>query len=137
MSSLVPVDPANQAFFNTLVSTYETNPELISARAETRAIFQQLPIADSAWKPNVRADGSVTGADTSVDPGDDDTYTTVAGEVNVTQPIFRGGRTVSDINVAQSTIRGALASLDHVNKTFFLMRSRLMPMLFVIKVRLN
>ena len=112
MSSLVPVDPANQAFFNTLVSTYETNPELVSARAETRAVFQQLPIADSNWKPNVKADGSVTGADTSIDPGLDDTYTTVAGEVNVTQPIFRGGRTISDINVAQSSIRAALASLD-------------------------
>lgn len=112
MLSLLPEDPSNQMFLNTLVSTYETNPELISARAETRAVFQQLAIADSAWKPNVQADGSVTGSDTSSDPGSDKTYTTTLGEIDVTQPIFRGGRTISDINVAQSSIRAALASLE-------------------------
>ncbi len=123
MLALLPVDPANQMFLNTLVSTYETNPELVSARAETRAVFQQLPIADSAWKPNVSAEGSVIGTDTSTDSAssstssvfdssNDGSNTTTTGQVDVTQPLFRGGRTVSDVSAAQSTIRGALANLE-------------------------
>ena len=108
----LPLSEANDEFLSVLTATYENNPSLKSATAETRALFQQLPIADSAWKPRVTADGSVTASENKNDPGDTDNLTTSVGEINVTQSLFGGGRTVADINGAQSSIRAGIARLE-------------------------
>ena len=120
MKDLLPQDTTNTVFLAALVATYDNNPTIKAAREETRAVFERLPQAEAGWRPTLFANGNVTSTTGSSDPGDDDTYLTRAASLNLTQPLYRGGRTIADTAAARDTIRSQIALLENAEQEVLL-----------------
>lgn len=110
---------SNQPLLDALRAAYISNPTLQAARAEMRATSEFLPQAQSGWMPSANASGTVTTAD--IDPGrtGDGTTSTALG-ASITQPLYRGGRTVSGIDSAESRIKAQAAILNATEQQLLL-----------------
>ena len=87
-----------------LAAAYSNNPSLQAARAELRATDELVPQALSGWRPTAAINGdfgeewedsSLTGSETR-NPR--------AAELSVSQPLYRGGRTVAGTSAAENTV---------------------------------
>lgn len=113
-------DPVEGELEAAFVQAYESNPTLRAARAELYGVDETVPQALSGWRPTVTASGSFSSSRT--DPGG---FGTQNGEVEsmelrVTQPIFRGGRTVAGTREAESTVRAQRALLHSTEQAVLL-----------------
>lgn len=111
--------PSNQPLLEALRTAYINNPTLRAARAEMRATSEFLPQAQSGWMPVANANGTATKAD--IDPrrsGGGTTSKTLG--LSVTQPLYRGGRTVSGIDSAENRIKAQAAILDATEQQLLL-----------------
>ena len=115
-AAVVAVRPAaSQTLPEALALAYANNPTLQAARAQLRAVDENVPQALAGWRPTVQMGGSVgtvdsetrfrTGATSSTnrDP------TTL--NASVTQPLYRGGRTVSSTSRAENQVLAQRARL--------------------------
>lgn len=127
MKDLLPQDTTNTVFMKALEATYENNPTLRAARAETRAVFERLPQAEAGWRPTVSANAEITANSTSTNTsggafgssGDDD-YLERAMALNLNQPLYRGGRTMADTETAKNVIRAQIALLENTEQQILL-----------------
>lgn len=98
-----------------LAYSYHNNPTLQAARAELFSVQENLPQAQAGWKPTIGADANVQKSwiDGSNFGGDGTVSKTIGAEI--TQPLFRGGRTVAATDEARQQIaaqRALLLSLE-------------------------
>ena len=116
-----------------MASAYQSNPTLLSERSKLRATDELVPQALSNWRPTVTVSGNATrsnlysyinsgstiGGTTSGTP--QGTQVTSAGTIvynaetmglSVTQPIFRGGRTVAQTRQAEAQVEAERAQLS-------------------------
>lgn len=102
-----------QSLNEALIQTYQSNPTLSAARAELRATNERVPQALSNWRPLVELEGSGGKAyDDNVRPtGNDDGRSPASGELVVTQPLYRGGRTVAGTERAENEVLAQRARL--------------------------
>ena len=118
-----------QTLQEALAAAYANNPALLAARAQLRAVDENLPQALAGWRPSVTfsaAGGYTDAAARSRVNGVDGPYSNFndidrsTGNLvgAVTQPIYRGGRTVAGTRRAENQIY-AQRSL------FFLLESQL------------
>ncbi|MGB4106785.1 MAG: TolC family outer membrane protein [Alphaproteobacteria bacterium] len=104
-----PVSPAAVAVQDSLSLSqalrlaYLNNPALNSARSDLQATQEELPQAQAGWKPIVTADADVTNSD-SDSGGSDENNTSKSAGLTLTQPVYRGGRTVAETASARSAI---------------------------------
>jgi len=111
-----------QTLTQALAETYNTNPQLLAQRALLRATDEQVPQALSGWRPTVNFTGQVGGARSAFTSGNTLTgsrtsmYSTFyqnSLNLQVTQPVYSGGRTLAQtrqaINSVQSTRAQTLA----------------------------
>jgi outer membrane protein len=86
--------------FGAMEKAYATNPTLNGARAGQRATDEQVPQALSGWRPDVSVNSSLTTSDT------DRSNHVNSGQVNITlsQPLFRGFRTVEGTKAAEARV---------------------------------
>ena len=98
-----------------LASAYATNPEINSARAQTRADDENVPIARSGMRPIISAFTTFS-AQTTDQPGFGGQRTTSSGNlgVSITQNVFRGFRTRNAILQSEA---GVLASRELLRNT--------------------
>ncbi len=109
-----------------LHKAYLGNPTIRAARMELRATHEQLPQAMAGWKPSVSADASITSSDlegsnfggSGSGGGDGSTAKDVA--VSVSQPLYRGGQTVSEMAAARYTIRARTQALKAIEQNILL-----------------
>jgi TolC family type I secretion outer membrane protein len=91
--------------YDVLKSAYQDNPSLNAARSKLKAVEEKLPQALSNYRPRVTADGSVVYSNTDTDGGTgfspDGSVTTKTAAVNLTQPLYRGGRTIAETQGAK------------------------------------
>ncbi len=91
-----------------LAAAYVNNPNLQSQRAFLRATDEQVPQALSGWRPTLSIDASVgeTRERTRIDdaPNVFETRTPRSSSLTLTQPLFRGGRTVAATSQAENTV---------------------------------
>ncbi len=110
-AALLAIGPARAETFSlreALSVAYETNPQLDGARAAVRALDEGVAQANAGWRPSVNASGSY-----GLQQGDGDgTFLNPAfsrhpliGQLTVTEPIFRGGRTVAQVGRAIAQAR--------------------------------
>lgn len=99
--------------------TYLNNPEIRAARAELRGVHEALPQALANWKPSINATAELS--DTNIDGSQtlEDSTAKTAG-ASFSQPLFRGGRTVSETSAAEYTIRAQLQALLSVEQAVLL-----------------
>ena len=126
--------PANLT--DALVAAYYNNPTLQEQRAALRQADEEVPTALAGWKPTVELQGQfgrVTGSEkyntTSFDPRTQQYVTNSSkvpengtekiGQVTVTQPIYKGGKTVSQTRQAKNDVAAARAQLLSQEQTIF------------------
>jgi outer membrane protein len=99
-----------------LASAYRSNPEINSARAQTRSDDENVPIARSGLRPVISAFSTITGASTNRPPAGrpDNTTANAAYGLQVTQNLFSGFRVRNAIRQSEA---GVLASRELLRNT--------------------
>jgi outer membrane protein len=90
---------------------YETNPQLDAQRASLRATDENVAQANAGWRPTINIGGSYGYENFGL--GAEGTFSAhpIAGQVTVTEPIFRGGRTYAEIGRAKALVRAGESQL--------------------------
>ncbi|HYM02292.1 MAG TPA: TolC family outer membrane protein [Stellaceae bacterium] len=108
-----------------LTDTYQSNPQILAERANVRATDEGVPQALSGWRPTVTVTQSA--GPQRVDSQTPFPFTppkvgTIARvtDLNVTQPLYTGGRTVAQTAQAEKTIEAERARLVATEQTVFL-----------------
>jgi TolC family type I secretion outer membrane protein len=111
---------AYESIAGALATSYMGNPTLNAERARQRATDENVPQALSGWRPTVSVNGDVGAAwnDSSITRP---TNTTPAGvAVTLTQPVFRGFRTVSATAQAEALVSAGRQDLLTVEQQVLL-----------------
>lgn len=103
-----------------LAAAYVGNPTLQAQRAALRATDEQVPQALSGWRPRVALNGSAgrVWSDSSIS-GDTTLNSRQAG-ATLTQPLFRGFRTVKSVDAAENVVLSARSQLASVEQQILL-----------------
>ena len=110
LSALLLVSPASaESLTDALAAAYQSNPDLLSARAQQRATDEQVPQALSGWLPTVTAQGSYGAARNRYATTSGAALATnhtrpLTGAVTLDQNIFASGRTVASTNAAEYSV---------------------------------
>ena len=96
-----------------LASAYSGNPTIRAERARQRATDEATPQALSGWRPTVEAAASAGVVDTKTKPIPGNTRTTNPADISITltQPIFRGFKTVKGVKQAEATVEAGRQNL--------------------------
>lgn len=103
-----------------LAAAYQGNPTLLARRAELRALDEGVPQALSGWRPTVTANAQLShNHSRSVSTGSGGIpASTFKGNsfeksvgVTITQPLFRGFRTLAGTNQAENLVQAGRADL--------------------------
>jgi len=109
-------EPVNaQTIEDALAKAYLNNPTLLSSRAGLRSTDESVPQALANWRPSVEVTGSVGASviDSNTSTGTDRRQSRRPKDfgISLTQPLFRGGRTLAETSGAENDIRAARARL--------------------------
>ncbi|GFE96499.1 MULTISPECIES: TolC family outer membrane protein [unclassified Gluconobacter] len=111
-----------------LATAYLTNPTLREERAHLRATDEQVPTAMAGWHPTIQTsmnltyyDGRTNYAASGGSLGSGSTYQTPGynGQVNITQPLYEGGKTVAGIHAATNQVMAERAKLISTEQSVF------------------
>ena len=114
-----------------LVAAYTTNPTLLAERAKLRATDEQVPQALANWRPTVTVTGDVGRSDvtarellyvqnTVLSASSTLINSSEQMAVNISQPLYRGGRTVAQTRQAEATVEAERALLRSTEQTVLL-----------------
>jgi outer membrane protein len=119
----LPAVPARaQTMTQALAEAYNTNPQLLAQRALLRATDEQVPQALSGWRPTVNFTGQVGGARAGfIAPANSAFSTFFQNSVNlqITQPVYSGGRTLAQTRQAINTVQATRAQTLAVETSVF------------------
>lgn len=97
-----------QTLIEAMVLAYNSNPELLAQRARLRVVDEQVSQAVANWRPSLSVNANYGRAHTTnsirQDPTADLNNQRLA-QIQLTQPIYRGGRTVAQTAQAESEVR--------------------------------
>jgi len=121
----LPVHSANQTsdvykITDALKEIYLSNPEILASREELKSIAEQLPQATSNWRPTIDSTAQFLSSQTSPDTFGSATGESEVYSLDLSQPLFRGGRTVSEIAAAKNRYRAQEAVLLDAEQSVFL-----------------
>jgi outer membrane protein len=106
-----------QTLRDALAAAYTNNPELLSQRETLRSTIEGVPQALSNWRPSVTLSGDYSkqwshlNTRESSGSRDQRRFPHSAG-IDVTQPLYRGGRTDAAVGQAEYNVLAAKATLD-------------------------
>ncbi len=87
-----------------LAMAYSTNPELAARRANLRTVDEEIAIAKSGYRPQAGSNIEVTRSSTNPDGSPAFGSTNQNYNASISQPLFRGYRTVNGVKSAQNSI---------------------------------
>ena len=121
LAAAIGGDASAQTLREALGLSYQTNPQLDAQRAQLRAVDEGVPQAKAGWRPTVTvsAFGGVEDSNRSA-PGTDQNLIPRSGNLNVTQPIYRGGRTEAQIAAAEALVQAQRARLHSTEQIVLL-----------------
>ncbi len=107
---------AAQSLQDALALAYANNPTLQAARAQLRAVDENVPQALAGWRPTVQVAGSIGAAqgrstNTAVGTRTDLDRNPATIQASVTQPLYRGGRTIASTRRAENQVLAQRARL--------------------------
>ena len=113
-----------QSLIQALSTTYNSNPDLLAQRAVLRQTDESLAQAVANWRPKVQLSVEYNKIEAdSIPVARGNTYLILNGRttlLSVTQPLFRGGKTVADTKTAQANIQSQRALLADTEQTVLL-----------------
>jgi TolC family type I secretion outer membrane protein len=95
-----------------LAAAYARNPSLAAARAELRATDEKLPEALSGWRPSIAAEAGVGSSRQEVVGTGTDTLAPRDMGIKLSQPLFRGFRTLAARDQAEAQVKAGRAALE-------------------------
>jgi outer membrane protein len=114
----------SQSLVEALSATYNSNPDLLAQRAILRQTDETLAQAVANWRPRVSLSVEYNKIESDSLPIITiNRYQILNGRTTlfaVTQPIFRGGKTVADTKAAQANIKAQRATLADAEQTVLL-----------------
>jgi len=102
-----------------LALTYSNNPTLNSARAQLRAVDENVPQALAGWRPTVSAAAEIGRIRSDFD-GFESYRTNSSISLSVSQTLFRGFRTVNSTRQAEALVRAQRESLNATEQDILL-----------------
>ncbi|WP_282608408.1 TolC family outer membrane protein [Pelagibius sp. Alg239-R121] len=124
MSQVFAVSTAEaQTLPEALSQAYDSNPTLRAARAELRSVNENVPQELSNWRPNVTAGSSLGKRRSEVDSDgtdSEDSLTPFTANIDVTQPLYRGGRTIAGTERAENEVKAQRESLRSTEQSVLL-----------------
>ena len=112
-----------QTLTEALAYSYNNNPQLLAQRALLRATDEQVPQALSNWRPtvtfNANAGFTRAGVTTGTGPTRFSSFPTRATTLQITEPLYRGGRTEAQTRLAINTVQATRAQTLGVETTVF------------------
>lgn len=113
-----------QSLIEALSTTYNSNPDLLAQRAVLRQTDESLAQAVANWRPRVSLSVEYNKIEYDSLPAvRAATYYALNGRttlLSVTQPLFRGGKTVADTKTAQANIQAQRALLQDTEQNVLL-----------------
>ncbi|MBT5432535.1 MAG: TolC family outer membrane protein [Rhodospirillaceae bacterium] len=106
-----PISARAQSLEEALVLAYDNNPTLAAARAELRSVDEQISQALSGWRPTISAQGTLALERSETNTTPYETTHPNNYSLNLTQPLYRGGRTVASTSQADNVIIAQRARL--------------------------
>jgi len=112
----------SESLLDALGLAYANNPGLKAARAQLRAVDESVSIANSGWRPSLSASGNLSrsrteteirtaiGSGALVNAGITE-RTSKTSALNLSQPIFRGFRTLASSRSAKASVEAQRARL--------------------------
>jgi outer membrane protein len=100
-----------ETLIEALADAYNSNPQILAERANLRATDEAVPQALSGWRPTVTFTGSIGQQHVEISPRTSPPAgpTPRITDLNVTQPLYNGGRTVALTAQAEKTIEAERA----------------------------
>jgi outer membrane protein/adhesin transport system outer membrane protein len=137
LAGLMAVQPAMaQTIQDTLSAAYTQSTQLGQSRAQQRATDEQVPQALSNWRPTVTATGAITRTHVDTEPpalttnlrtgrlepipGTSGYNTEKTIGVQVTQNLYRGGRTEAETSQATNAVKAGQAQLKATEQAVLL-----------------
>ena len=124
---LIPFAPGEvkaQTLEDALTAAYLNNPTLLGQRAKVRATGEQVPQALSNWRPSISLSGSISRSMTTNTArtfgGQNQIRTPRGADLNISQPIYRGGRTFAATREAENTVQAERARLTETEQDVLL-----------------
>lgn len=113
-----------QTIEDALAKAYLNNPTLLSTRAGLRSTDESVPQALANWRPSVEITGSAGAevVESNTSTGTDRNQSRRPRDIGIslTQPLFRGGRTLAATSGAENDIRAARARLLEAEQNILL-----------------
>jgi len=102
---------AAESLIDAMISAYTGNPALKAERARQRGTDEQVPQALSGWRPTIISEGAVSNvwSDTNVGPSTEVTPKSVS--IGLSQPIFRGFKTINGTKAAEANVEAGRQGL--------------------------
>jgi len=105
-----------------LAAAYIANPQIKAERARQRATDEEVSRAKSGYRPRIEGQATHTYQDVSSRPSfgtDGDSYPR-SYSVNLTQPLFRGFRTINSVESAKASVEAGREDLRRVGQEVLL-----------------
>jgi len=120
--TIVPfaADAATISLSEALGVAYETNPQLSAAQAALRATDEEVAKANAGWRPTINAQGAWSSQQANISGYGTVSAHPLQGQVTITQPLFRGGRTYAEISRAKALVRAGRAQLTATEQSVLL-----------------
>jgi outer membrane protein/adhesin transport system outer membrane protein len=116
----LPGAAAAQSINDAFVATYQTNPTLAAEREVLRATNEQVAQALSGYRPFVQATGDAGLRYTDDEQLGDETLTPASVGIDITQPLYRGGRTQADVERAEAVVQAERANYVSIEQQVLL-----------------
>ncbi|MEN2980089.1 TolC family outer membrane protein [Tistrella bauzanensis] len=99
-----PLAAMAETLQDALVASYVTNPRIDAARAQLRAVDENVPTALAGRRPQAQVQGSTGRAWTSVENSKDYGTDPRSVTLQVTQPVWTGGRVDAQLGQAEAQV---------------------------------
>ena len=109
-----------QSLFDAMIAAYQTNPTLQAQRAGLRSTDEGVPQARSNYRPTVTFDGSAGQSERNSSTSSSTSLTPLSANLRVSQPLYRGGRTVAAVRQAENVVRASRADLISTEQSVLL-----------------
>lgn len=114
------INPPPDFFKITLMQTWESNPELRSARSALDQAREEINYARSYWGPSASGTAGIVSRHSYPDSFGSASGETKTLQLEVVQPVYRGGKTVSATAAAQSRVNVATENLHAAEQRILL-----------------
>lgn len=115
---------ASETLFDALATAYATNPDLEAERAQLRATDEGVPQALSGYRPTITGTGQIGKSrvhnQTGIIGTGRENRTPRSLAITISQPIFRGFRTLAETRSAEASVRAGRANLVSVEQQVML-----------------